>query len=119
MMFDSKYFPEDLKKKIYDWLKANAAGERKEGETDEQFFYKARKKALCPFKKDIMSLPLDVRDKIASEIEAKFDFLFKQLGATNNRALVDKYVALKRVIVRKRKEEKAAHVHDGEGADQR
>ena len=116
MMFDSKYFPADLKSKIYDWLKINAAAEKKEGETEEQFFYKARKKALGPFKKDIMGLPQDVRDKIAAEIEGKFDFLFKQLSAVNNRALVDKYVTLKRVIVRKR-QDAASVVHDGEGAD--
>ncbi|MFA4933202.1 MAG: class II fructose-bisphosphate aldolase [Candidatus Omnitrophota bacterium] len=116
MMFDSKFFPEGLKKKIYEWLKINAAGERKEGETDEQFFYKARKKALGPFKKEIMGLPQDIRDKIASEIEAKFDFLFKQLGAINNRVLVDKYVTLKRVIVRRHKGVPGV-VHDGEGAD--
>jgi len=115
MMFGSKYFPVDLKNKIYEWLKVNAASERKEGETDEQFFYKARKKALGPFKKDIMSLPQDLRDKIAAEIETKFDFLFKQLSAVNNRTLVDKYVTLKRVITRKRKDNKV--VHDGEGAD--
>ncbi len=116
MIYDSKHFPADLKKKIYDWLKVNAANERKEGESDEQFFYKARKKALGPFKKDIMGLPQDVRDKIAAEIEAKFDFLFKQLSAVNNRALVDKYVILKRVITRKRNEDNKV-VHDGEGAD--
>ena len=61
-----------------------------------------------------MSLPQDLRDKIAAEIEAKFDFLFKQLSAVNNRALVDKYVTLKRVIVRKR-QDAGAVVHDGEG----
>lgn len=116
MMFDSKYFPADLKSKIYEWLKVNAASERKEGESEEQFFYKARKKALGPFKKDIMTIAQDVRDKIAAEIEAKFDFLFKQLNAVNNRALVDKYVTLKRVIVRKRNQANKV-VHDGEGAD--
>ena len=116
MMFDSKYFPVDLKNKIYDWLKINAASERKEGETEEQFFYKARKKALGPFKNDIMSLPQETRDKIAAEVEAKFDFLFKQLSAVNNRALVDKYVTLKRVISRKR-QDAAGVEHDGEGAD--
>ena len=116
MMFDSKYFPVDLKNKIYDWLKVNAASERKEGETEEQFFYKARKKALGPFKNDIMSLPQETRDKIAAEVEAKFDFLFKQLSAVNNRALVDKYVTLKRVISRKRQDASVV-AHDGEGAD--
>ena len=116
MIFDSKHFPDDLKKKIYAWLKINATNEAKAGETDEQFFYKTRKKALGPFKKEITNLDQSVRDAIAGEIESKFDFLFKQLNAVNNAALVDKYVTLKRVIVRKR-EDAAAVVHDGEGAD--
>ena len=63
-----------------------------------------------------MSLPQVTRDAIAAEIENKFDFLFKQLNAVNNAALVDKYVTLKRVIVRKRQDVEAV-VHDGEGAD--
>jgi len=116
MIYESKHFPQELKAKIYDWLKINAAQEKKEGESEEQFFYKTRKKSLGSFKKEIMSLPGQVRDAIAGEIEERFDFLFKQLNAVNNKDLVDKYVALKRVILRKRKDEKAA-VHDGEGAD--
>ncbi|MFH1190576.1 MAG: class II fructose-bisphosphate aldolase [Candidatus Omnitrophota bacterium] len=116
MIFDSKHFPAELKNRIYDWLKINAANEAKAEETQEQFFYKTRKKALGPFKKEIMSLPQSNRDAIAGEIENKFDFLFKQLNAVNNGILVDKYVILKRVITRKRLDE-AAVVHDGEGAD--
>ena len=89
---------------------------KKEGETEEQFFYKARKKALGAFKKDIMSMPGDLRDAISAELEAKFEFLFKQLNAVNNKELVDKFVTLKRVIVRKRSDAGPVH-HDGEGAD--
>lgn len=116
MIFDSKHFPVELKNRIYDWLKVNAANEAKAGETQEQFFYKTRKKALGPFKKEIMNLPQNTRDAIAGEIENKFDFLFKQLNAVNNASLIDKYVVLKRVIVRKRQETPGV-VHDGEGAD--
>ena len=116
MIYESNHFPVELRTKIYDWLKVNAASERKEGETEEQFIYKTRKKALGPFKKEIMGLPQTTRDAIAKEIEEKFDFLFKQLNTVNNKELVDKYVTLKRVILRKR-QEKAAVVHDGEGAD--
>ncbi|MDD5668869.1 MAG: class II fructose-bisphosphate aldolase [Candidatus Omnitrophica bacterium] len=116
MIYDSKHFPQFYKNKIYDWLKINAISERKEGETDEQFFYKTRKKALGPFKKDIMGFPPEVRDAIAQEVENRFEFLFKQLNAVNNKDVVDKYITLKRVIVRKKKEG-AEVVHDGEGAD--
>ena len=116
MIYESKHFPVELRVKIYDWLKVNTASERKEGQTEEQFIYKTRKKALGPFKKDIMSLPLETRAAIAAEIEDKFDFLFKQLNNVNNKELVDKFVTLKRVITRKR-QEKTEVVHDGEGAD--
>ncbi len=116
MIYESGHFPADLKSKIYEWLKINAASEKKEGETEEQFIYKTRKKALGPFKKEIMGLPQSTRDSIAAEIEQKFDFLFKQLNAVNNRELVDKYITLKRVIIRKR-EEKETVVHTSEGAD--
>lgn len=116
MIYESRHFPADLKNRVYEWLKINAAAEKKEGETEEQFFYKTRKKALGPFKKEIMGLPSATRDAIAAEIEQKFDFLFKQLNAVNNKELVDKHIPLKRVIIRKH-EEKEAVVHDGEGAD--
>ncbi len=91
MIYESQHFPIDLKKRIYDWLKVNAASESKQGETEEQFLYKTRKKALGPFKKEIMRLPQQARDAIAAEIEIKFDFLFKQLNVVNKRALVNKY----------------------------
>ncbi|MEK6715715.1 MAG: class II fructose-bisphosphate aldolase [Candidatus Omnitrophota bacterium] len=116
MIYESKYFPKELKAKIYDWLKVNAAGEKKEGESEEQFFYKTRKKALGPFKGEIMGLSQDARDAIAGEIEQKFEFLFKQLNSVNNKDLVNKHIILKRVISRKH-HEKEAVVHDGEGAD--
>ena len=116
MIYESRHFPAELKKNIYDWLKVDAANEAKIGETEEQFFYKTRKKALGQFKKDIMGLSQDVRDRIAAEIESKFDFIFKQLNAVNNKDLVDKFVTLKRVIVRKHKGVQEV-VHDTEGAD--
>jgi len=116
MIYESKHFPQELKTRIYEWLKINATQELKEGETEEQFFYKTRKKAFGPFKKEITGLAQEIRDAIAAEIEQKFDFLFKQLNALNNKELVDKYVTLKRVIIRKR-EEKEQVVHDTEGAD--
>jgi fructose/tagatose bisphosphate aldolase len=116
MIYESKSFPQDLKKRIYEWLKVNAANETKAGETEEQFFYKTRKKALGQFKKEIMSLSQATRDAITKDIEAKFDFLFKQLNNVDKKDMADKYVVLKRVIVRKHKEG-AEVVHDGEGAD--
>jgi fructose/tagatose bisphosphate aldolase len=92
MIYESKHFPADLKKKIYTWLKVNAINEAKQGETEDQFLYKTRKKGLGPFKKEIMKLPQETRDAIAAEIETKFDFLFKQLNIVNKTDLVNKYI---------------------------
>jgi fructose/tagatose bisphosphate aldolase len=92
MIYESNHFPLDLKKKIYAWLKVNAGNEAKQGETEEQFYYKTRKKAFGPFKKEIMNLSQKTREAIANEVEKKFEFLFKQLNAVNKRDLVNKYV---------------------------
>ena len=91
MIYESKHFPHDLKKEMYEWLKVNLGSEAKKGETEEQFFYKTRKKALGPFKKEIWGLSQHIRDAIAAEIETKFDFLFKQLKIENKKASVNQY----------------------------
>jgi len=100
MVYESPYFPPELKAKMYEWVKVNCADGRKSGETEEQFIYKTRKKALGPFKKEITGLPQGIRDSIAAEIERKFDVLFKQLRSVNTKDLVRKYVVPKRIDLR-------------------
>jgi fructose/tagatose bisphosphate aldolase len=95
IIFESERFPESLKQEMYSWLKENLSNERKEGQTDEQFIYKTRKKAFGQFKKQIMALPQQTRTTIACEVEKQFEFLFKQLNVLNTKALVDKYCANK------------------------
>lgn len=117
-VYDSKLFPKDLKDRMYEWTKQNCASEKKPGDTDEQFIYKARKKALGAFKKDIAKLPQEVKDGISKEIEAKFEFLFKQLNTVDKKSEVDKTITLKRVIKRKRLEQKEKDlVRDTHGDD--
>lgn len=90
MIFDSAFFPVDFKKKIYDWLKIEARDELKPGMTDDQFFYKSRKKALGPFKKEIMGI--SSRENISCEMEEKFAFLFEQLKLEDSAKVVKKYI---------------------------
>jgi len=61
---------------MYAWIRANAADERKEKDTEEQFFYKSRKKAIGPFKKAAWDLPEAVRHEIGAALERKFEYLF-------------------------------------------
>jgi len=90
MLFDN--ISDALRKEIYEWLRQNAKDERKATDTDEQFFYKTRKKALGPFKKRFWDLPPDVKAKLARAYEEKFSFLFTQLAVVNTREIVDRFV---------------------------
>ena len=116
MVYDNEHFPADLKKKIYDWIKENLQSENKPGQTEEQFIYKARKKALGPFKKDILTLPKDVRGKIVEKLESEFSFLFKQLNIKDTKTLVDKHIKPK--PVKANIDGESVHIEmDGEGDD--
>jgi fructose/tagatose bisphosphate aldolase len=92
MIYENESFPASLKAKMYDWVKANCADERKPDQTDEQFIYQARKKALGAFKKELMDLSVKIRDKIGEDLEVKFEFLFKQLNVAKTRDLVAKFI---------------------------
>src|SRR5687767_9080837 len=49
MLYDQ--LPAELRDEVYAWLGENAKDERKPADSDEQFYYKTRKKALGPFKR--------------------------------------------------------------------
>jgi fructose-bisphosphate aldolase class II len=92
MIFDHARLPAELRKRMYEWLDVNAASERKPADTDEQFYYRARKKAIGPFKQECWALPPDVRMAIAADLEATFTFLFTQLRANGTADLVRKFI---------------------------
>src|SRR5262249_12073468 len=64
MLYDRPDFPADLKGAIYERLRTAAADERKASDTDEQFFYKTRKKALGMFKRELWGMPAGARAAI-------------------------------------------------------
>ncbi len=90
MLYD--YLPVPLREEIYEWLKVNAAEERKAGDSDSQFFYKTRKKALGPFKRKLWDLPADVKMKLALAYDEKFTFLFENLAVGGTADAVRRYV---------------------------
>jgi fructose-bisphosphate aldolase, class II len=92
MVFDHPRLPTELRERMREWLDANAAGERKSGDTNEQFYYKARKKAIGPFKRDLWSLPEDVRSAIAADLEKTFAFLFEQLNVNGTQEQVNRFI---------------------------
>jgi hypothetical protein len=90
MLYDA--LPDALRAEIYEWLRTNAKDERKATDSDEQFFYKTRKKALGPFKRRFWDLPADVKAQLAARYDEKFGFLFEQLAIGNTADSVRKYV---------------------------
>lgn len=90
MLYD--HLPDALREEIYEWLRVNAKDERKAADTDEQFFYKSRKKALGPFKKALWSLPATTQAQLARAYDAKFEFLFAQLGVGGTLPHVVRYI---------------------------
>jgi fructose/tagatose bisphosphate aldolase len=85
--------PDDLVDEIYAYLDENHAHERKEGQTDEQFYYKTRKRALGPFKDRIWGLPDDKLAEISRAWEEQFRDLFDRLAIAGTKPYVDKHVA--------------------------
>jgi len=70
MLYDS--IPDDLRGEIYAWLHENAKDERKPSDTDEQFYYKTRKKALGPFKRRFWDLSEETKAALSTAYDAKF-----------------------------------------------
>jgi len=89
-LYEHPAFPRELHAEIEGWCFDNAADERKGDQTDAQFVYTSRKKALGPFKRRLWEL--ESRDAILETQRDKIVFLYEQLGVVGSRAMVDRYV---------------------------
>ena len=92
ILYDSPHFPADLLAAIRKHLDAQYKDERTPEETEEQFFYKTRKKALGDFKKELWHLPEPNHREIMKELEDRFSLIFHKLNVGKTRDLVKKYV---------------------------
>jgi len=81
-----------VRQEIAQFCVENCADERKKGETEEQFIYKTRKKALGPFKRRLWELDAVTRKGIVDPIEAKFEFLMEKLRVHDTRDVIERYV---------------------------
>ena len=90
MLYDA--LPGTLREEVYAWLGENAKDERKAGDSDEQFYYKTRKKALGPFKRAFWDLDAGARERLAKAYDEKFTFLFTQLAVGGTKDAVRRHV---------------------------
>jgi fructose/tagatose bisphosphate aldolase len=83
IIYDSPYFPKELLNEISSHLWEKYSSERKQGETEEQFLYKTRKKAFGDFKKEMWSLPEENLEGIMDALEERFSLIFRKLNVAN------------------------------------
>ncbi|HKO33967.1 MAG TPA: class II fructose-bisphosphate aldolase [Candidatus Limnocylindria bacterium] len=93
ILYDEPGLPAELRAQMMGWCLANCGDERKDGETDEQFLYKTRKKALGPFKRQLWTLSAEAQERISANLRKRFGILFDELQIGGTRALVDRYIA--------------------------
>jgi fructose/tagatose bisphosphate aldolase len=94
ILYDDGGLPDALRAEMMAWCLANCADERKPDETDEQFLYKTRKKAIGPFKRALWTLPPEAEERIGANLHTKFGLLFDHLGIAGTRSLVDRFVSI-------------------------
>jgi fructose/tagatose bisphosphate aldolase len=92
ILYDEPGMPDELRTEMLEWCHANCDDERKEGETDDQFLYKTRKKAIGPFKRELWTMPPDAAAQVATNLRTKFGRLFDELGIAGTRELVERHV---------------------------
>jgi len=90
MIFDR--LPDGLRSDIYAHLDKNSASERKPDMTDEQFYYKTRKNAIGPFKKQTWELSSDIKGEISLALEEQFRKLFVFLGMEGTRKYINEKI---------------------------
>lgn len=89
-LYEHPAFPAEMHEAIEAWCFANALDERKSDQTDQQFVYTTRKKAIGPFKRELWDL--ETRDAILHDQGQKIAYLFHELGVNGSREMVDRYI---------------------------
>jgi len=99
MVYEHPQFPKELKAEMYAWVRENATEERKPKDTEEQFIYKARKKAIGPFKKQMWSISEQARRAIGQSLEERFTFLMQQLKIDGTADAASRFVPVPQIAI--------------------
>jgi fructose/tagatose bisphosphate aldolase len=90
MLYDR--LPDKLRNEIYAYLDKNHADERKQDQTDEQFYYKTRKRGIGAFKTQLWGISKDAKVEICQAWEEQFRLLFTLLNVGGTRKYVDEFL---------------------------
>ncbi len=108
MVYEHPELPAELKAEMYAWLREHAVEERKPKDTEEQFIYKARKKALGPFKQKLWGIGDDRRRAIGQTLEGQFTFLMSKLRINDTAPTIARIVPVPQVALDREQEIVAA-----------
>jgi fructose/tagatose bisphosphate aldolase len=97
MVYEHSAVPAALKEEMYAWTRAHASEERKPNDTEQQFLYKARKKAIGPFKRQLWSLEAAARDAIGATLQERFAFLMKKLNIGGTAEAAKQFVTVAKI----------------------
>ena len=92
ILLDHPAFPSELRERLNDFCRTNLGDERKPSDTEEQFLYKARKKTLGTFKRELWAMPEESRASIRESLQAQFAFLFRKLRVSDTMDMVRAHV---------------------------
>ena len=92
ILFEHEALPAELRERMYQYCRESFPEERKPGDTEEQFIYKARKKALGAFKRELWELPEENRAAIRDTLREQFAFLLRQLRVDGTMDVVRRHV---------------------------
>jgi fructose/tagatose bisphosphate aldolase len=81
------HLPEELTNEAYGYLHEHHKHEWKEGQTEDQFIYKTRKRAIGPFKKAWWDLDNERKEQMAGALQKQFEFLFEKLNVGETREI--------------------------------
>lgn len=88
LVFDHPALPAELRQRIVELTKTRFADEwKKDRDTEEQFVYKTRKKAMGPLKRELWELPEDVKRRVFGDLEARFALLFEKLRVPDTKRI--------------------------------
>jgi fructose/tagatose bisphosphate aldolase len=87
--------PESVVDTAYNYVLSNLKGEWKDSQTEDQFIYSTRKKAIGQFKSQWWNLPEAAQEKIGRALQDEFEFLFDKLGIANTREFVNQVTTVR------------------------
>ncbi len=85
-----KHIPDGLRNAMWQWLMVNK-GERKAGETDEQYWHRMSKYSIAPFVQALWGMPEWYRLRAVANVERQFANIFKAFNIQGTADVVRRY----------------------------